>query len=305
MNELNFFERNARYIVLIAVVIGAFSGNFARLTDAPPMVIGFYRLLFSLPFFIAVDAFSRRKERRPFKVSKKEALFSFLAAAGLYGHYMCWFAAVKMTNMAAAATLESLHPLTVLIVSLLFFHRKVGWKAVLGIIIALTGGVIASGNGLSFSGAELAGDLLAFASGVSLAFYFIFSKHIRSRGMGANTFVLTCFSICCALFFFTMIATGTPFGGYRPVDFAYILGMALLCQIGAHALISWALGYVSDLYVSTWQTFEGVVTIIIAFFIFKEAPAPVQIAGCIVAFGGLLLYNLDAQVDWDDGSGRG
>ena len=300
MNELNFFERNARYIVLIAVVIGAFSGNFARLTEAPPMVIGFYRLLFSLPFFAAVALRSKESRSQMTHLSSKQLLFSFLAAAGLYGHYMCWFSAVKMTNMAAAATLESLHPLTVLVVSLLFFHRKVGWKAVAGIIIALAGGVVASGSGLSFNSADLAGDLLAFASGVSLAFYFIFSKHIRGKGMGANAFVLTCFSICCAMFLVTMLVTGTPLTGYRPVDFAYIFGMAVLCQIGAHALISWALGYVSDLYVSTWQTFEGVVTIIIAFFIFREAPAPVQIIGCIVTFGGLLYYNLNAQVDWED-----
>lgn len=297
---MNFFERNARYIVLIAVVIGAFSGNFARLTEAPPMVIGFYRLLFSLPFFIVAAGASKETREALKHISKKEIFFSFLAAAGLYGHYMCWFSAVKMTNMAAAATLESLHPLTVLIVSLLFFHRKVGWRAVVGIIVALAGGVVACGNGLSFERADLAGDLLAFASGVSLAFYFIFSKHIRGQGMRANAFVLTCFAICCALFGVTMIGTGTPFTGYRPVDFAYILGMAILCQIGAHALISWALGYVSDLYVSTWQTFEGVVTIIIAFFIFGEAPAPVQILGCTVTFAGLLFYNLHAQVDWDE-----
>ncbi len=296
---MNFFERNARYIVLIAVVIGAFSGNFARLTEAPAMVIGFYRLLFSLPFFIVAAMASKETRLALRHISKKEVYFSFLAAAGLYGHYMCWFAAVKMTNMAAAATLESLHPLTVLVVSVLFFHRRVGWKAVAGVIVALVGGVVACGNGLSFSAEDLAGDLLAFASGVSLAFYFIFSKHIRGQGMRANAFVLTCFALCCSMFFVTMIVTRTPFTGYRPVDFAYILGMAVLCQIGAHALISWALGYVSDLYVSTWQTFEGVVTIIIAFIIFREAPAPVQIAGCIVTFAGLVFYNINAQVDWD------
>lgn len=302
-NELHFFQRNAKYIVLIAVFVGAFSGIFAKIIDASPMAIGFYRMIFALPFFGLPVLLSKEKRSVLFHISFRNLFFSFLTAIALYGHYMAWFKAVKMTNMATAATLESLHPLTVLIVSVLFFKRKVGLKSVIGIVLALTGGIIvtlAGGGGLDFlSGESATGNILAFISGVSLGFYFICSKYVRDGGLRADVFVFVIFSMCAVLFAATMAATGDRFTGYAYEEYLYMFAMAILCQIGAHALINWSFAYVSDLYVSTWQTFEGVVTIILAFFFFNEAPTIIQILGGVIAFGGLLYYNRNSSADWE------
>lgn len=302
MNK-NFFQTNAKYVVLIAIVIGAFSGNFARVIDASPMAIGLYRILFALPFFGIPVLLSGEKRSILRHLSNREIFFSMMAAASLYGHYMCWFKSVKMTTMASAATLESLHPITVLLVSLFFFKRKVGIKAVLGIVLALTGGIIVAMTGDAgeaiFAGQSTLGNILAFVSGVCLGFYFIFSKYVRDGGLRADVFIFTIFSMCAVMFVMTMLATGDSFTGYSAKDYAYMFAMSMLCQVGAHALLNWALGYVSDLYVSTWQTFEGVVSIIIAMFMFREAPTVVQILGGFVAFGGLLYYNRNCTSDWE------
>ena len=301
--ELNFFQKNARYIVLIAIFIGAFSGIFARIIDASPMAIGFYRMLFSIPFFAFPVLISSEKRQIMTHMTKMEWFLSLCAALSLYGHYMCWFKAVKLTNMATAATLESLHPLTVLVISLFLFKRRVGLKAVIGIFLAILGGVIVamggSGVGTLLADQSSLGNFLAFSSSVCLGLYFIFSKVVRDGGLRADVFIFVIFSMCGIMFAVTMAATGDHFTGYSRSDYLYMFAMALLCQIGAHALINWAFGYVSDLYVSTWQTFEGVVTIVLAYFFFAEAPTAVQIIGGFIAFGGLLYYNLNCAVDWE------
>lgn len=303
MNELNVFQRNAKYLIIFGVIIGSTSGIFARLIDASPMAIGLYRMIFALPFFGLPVLLSAEKRGVLLRYAKKDLIVAFLTALALYFHYICWFKAVKMTTMASAATLESLHPLTVLMVSLLFFKRKVGIKTIVGIAMAIGGSIIvatANNEGVGLIGSSTVGNGLALLSGITLGFYFIFGKVARKNGQRADVFIFVVFLICGLMFAVTMIATKDKFIGYTRDDYIYMFAMAMLCQVGAHALFNWSMAYVSDLYVSTWDTFEGVVGIIIAFFVFSEAPTPIQILGGIVAFGGLLYYNLNSKADWED-----
>ena len=45
--SMNFFQRNANYIVILAVMASSTSGIFSKLITANSMTIGFYRLTFS------------------------------------------------------------------------------------------------------------------------------------------------------------------------------------------------------------------------------------------------------------------
>lgn len=295
-----FFEQNAKYIVLLGVVFGSFSGNFARAIYAPPIAIGFFRLLFSLPV-ISLPILLKSEKRKELKSVLHDwkilGLVS-VAALGLYGHYISLFKAVKLTSMASAATLASLHPLVVLFISYVFFKRRVGIKAVLGIVAALIGIGIIAGSDYSFDAAGISGDIFAFMSGVSLALYFVFGKLVREKNLSADVYMVLCFGICAILFCVTMLATGTKFFIYRPNDYMYMFGMALFCQIFAHSIINWSFEYVSDIYVSAWQTLEGVVAIVIAFFMFGEIPEISQVIGAVIAFGGLVYFNLNSSADW-------
>lgn len=301
-NFMTFLQKRAKYIVLIGVISGSFSGNFARITVAPPMVIGFFRLVFALPILL-IPVLRKSEKRGELKKAFTDIKFLVpisIAAGGLYGHYMCIFKAVKMTTMASAATLMSLHPLIVIFISYVFFKRRVGFKAVLGIVVALTGVAIIAGMDYSFESVGaggVTGDILAFSSGVLLAFYFIFGKFVRDKGISADVYIVACFGICVVLFAITIFITDTKAFSYAPKDYMYIFGMAMLCQVFAHTVFNWAFAYLSDVYVSAWQTMEGVFTIIIAFFMFGEIPATTQIIGGIITFGGLIYFNFHNHVD--------
>ncbi|MGL4484110.1 MAG: hypothetical protein ACRCUS_04100, partial [Anaerovoracaceae bacterium] len=59
---MNFFQRNAKYLVILAVICGSTSGIFGKLITASAMTIGFYRLSMVLPFFIVSVLLSYKKE---------------------------------------------------------------------------------------------------------------------------------------------------------------------------------------------------------------------------------------------------
>ena len=132
-----FIARNAKIATVIAVFFGATSGIFGNLTAAPSMAIGFWRLTMALPFFILPIVPKSEGRARLAAVSRKNLLWCFIAGLFLFGHFFSWFNAVKTTNIASAAVLASLHPFAVLLITVFVYKRKVSWKSVAAILVAV------------------------------------------------------------------------------------------------------------------------------------------------------------------------
>lgn len=283
----NIFERNAKFVAVFAVAMGATSGILGKAITASSMAIGFYRLTFALPFFAIPVLLHHREDLKA--LGLKELAGCALGGFFLFAHFFSWFNAVKMTQIATAVVLQSLHPLVVLIVTLLFFKNHVKGKAILGICIALIGAAIMAGLDLSAGGA-LSGDVFAILTGVFYGLYFCVGNVMRKK-IPAGTYVFLVFGFCWIFFTIGMFATGTPFGGYPATDYLWLVVMTLMCQIGAHAVFNWVLGYVTPLFLSTWGNAEVVISTLLALIFFQEIPTLLQCAGAIVTICGLLIYN--------------
>lgn len=286
--HLNFFERNARFIVVLAIACGSISGILGKLITASSMAIGFYRLSMALPFFAAPLFLKNRDSLK--SVNGKSLIACFVAGFFLFLHFFSWFKAVQTTTIASAVVLQSLHPLVVLLVTLLIFKEKVSGKAVLGIIIAIAGAALIAGFDLQGFGTSFAGDIYGFLAGTFYGLYFCIGRVYR-KDIPANAYIFLVFFFCWLSFAVGMFVSGTPFTGYPAGDYLWLAVMALVCQIGSHALLNWCVGYVSALYLSTWATSEIVISIVIAMIVLSEMPTAVQITGAVITIAGLLLYN--------------
>ncbi len=292
---MNLFERNARKVVAAAVLAASFSAIFVRLIDAPAVAIGFYRLTFALPFF-AVAVFGwHRKELR--SISVKDLLGAILAGLFLAGHFFSWFTALKHTTVASATIICLMHPIVILVITALILKEKTNFRAVLGVLIAFIGAAIISGGDYSLSGEAIFGDFMAFMGAVFMALYFLTGRRFR-KNVNAAVYIFLVFSSCWAAFAVGMAGSGTSFTDYSVMDFAWMLAMTLLCQIGAHALFNWCLGYVSPLYVATLENAEALIASTLAAFIFSEIPTAWQLIGGAITICGLLYYNYhDHDID--------
>ncbi|MBR4020277.1 MAG: DMT family transporter, partial [Firmicutes bacterium] len=155
----SFIEKYVKIIVVLAVVAGSSSGIFGSLIEAPSMAIGFWRLTMGLPFF-AIPVLAKKRDTLK-AISRKDLLWTFGAGACLFAHFFTWFNAVKMTNIASAVVLAALHPLVVLVITIFILKKKVGMRPIMGIILALLGGVLIAGlDYQQLSTGNFAGDVM-------------------------------------------------------------------------------------------------------------------------------------------------
>lgn len=285
----SFMERYVKIIVVLAVMAGSSSGIFGSVIEAPSMAIGFWRLTLGLPFF-AVPVLLKNRDTLK-QISKRDYAWTFAAGAFLFGHFFTWFNAVKLTNIASAVVLAALHPLVVLVITVFVLKRKVGRRPVMGIVLALLGGVLIAGlDYRQLTGGNFAGDVLAFLAGAFMGIYFAIGNEVRKKVPG-STYVFLVFLSCWICFSIGMIASGTPALGYSASDYFYIIGLTLVCQIGAHAVFNLCFGYVDSLYVSAWESGESVFAILMGIVFLGQIPASWEIIGCAVVVIGLLYYN--------------
>ena len=285
----SFLERYVKIIVVLAVMAGSSSGIFGSVIEAPSMAIGFWRLTLGLPFF-AVPVLLRNRESLK-QISKKDYIWTFAAGAFLFGHFFTWFNAVKMTNISSAVVLAALHPLVVLVITVFVLKRKVGRRPIMGIVLALLGGVLIAGlDYRQLTDGNFAGDILAFLAGAFMGIYFAIGNEVRKNVPG-STYVFLVFLSCWICFSVGMIVSGTPALGYSASDYLYIIGLTLVCQIGAHAVFNLCFGYVDSLYVSAWESGESVFAILMGILFLGQIPASWEIIGCAVVVIGLLYYN--------------
>lgn len=285
----SFLERYVKIIVVLAVMAGSSSGIFGSVIEAPSMAIGFWRLTLGLPFF-AVPVLLRNRESLK-QISKKDYIWTFAAGAFLFGHFFTWFNAVKMTNIASAVVLAALHPLVVLVITVFVLKRKVGRRPIMGIVLALLGGVLIAGlDYRQLTDGNFAGDILAFLAGAFMGIYFAIGNEVRKNVPG-STYVFLVFLSCWICFSVGIIVSGTPALGYSASDYLYIIGLTLVCQIGAHAVFNLCFGYVDSLYVSAWESGESVFAILMGILFLGQIPASWEIIGCAVVVIGLLYYN--------------
>jgi len=284
-----FLIKYAKILVIVGVLAGSTSGIFGALIEAPALAIGFWRLLIATPFFIIPVIRNQRQDLK--KISKKDYALTFLAGFFLFGHFFCWFNAVKITNVPSAVVLAALHPLLVLGVSVLIWRRKITYKAVLAIVAALIGSTIIAGLDYKMlSQGVFWGDVLAFLAGSFMGVYFLVGDAVRKRVPG-RPYVMLVFISCWIFFTLGIIFTNTPILGYEMRDYVLLVAYAVVCQIGAHAVFNLCIGHVDALYVSTWSSGESVFAIALSIIFLNQIPTYWQVIGSIMVVGALLYYN--------------
>ena len=223
-------------------------------------------------------------------ISRKDLVWSLVSGFFLFCHFFCWFTAVKSTTVASAIILADLHPIVVMLVTVIILHKKIPGPAAFGVFVALMGGGIVVGFDIRFSANHLSGDFFAIATAIAMGVYFSIGGVLRKR-VPANAYILLVFSACWFCFTLGMFVTKTPFFGYPKSDYLWLVVMTILCQLGAHAVLNWSMGFVSALYVSAWETAEIVSASALAMVVLNETPGMSKVLGGIIVICGLLYYN--------------
>jgi drug/metabolite transporter (DMT)-like permease len=263
-----------------------------KATDVDAISLLALRMLFSLPFFIAMAWFTNRQQQNK-KLTTKQWVYILLL--GIFGYYLSSlfdFIGLQYISAGIERLILFLYPTFVLLINAIVFKQKAGkkqWLAVgltyAGIVLAYLGEFSLEKNNPNF----LWGSFLIFLCAITFAIYIAGSGRIIPV-VGATKFTAYAMLFSTVGIFihyiiegnYSILKSGNSFVGY-----------GLLLAIVATVIPSWLIARgtksIGANNVAIISTIGPVSTILQAYFILGEPIYAVQIAGTLLIVTGVLL----------------
>src|SRR5436190_16279358 len=265
-------------LVLGAAVLWSTGGLFIKATSLSAFELSFGRSLLAA---ITIAIVTRREG---FGLNRVSAVTSFLYAALL----LLFVLATKLTTAANAIFLQYTAPVYVLILEPLFYKERFRRRGLITVAACV------SGMALFFVGKlrpqDVDGNLLALASGVCFALFFLLLRHSKARDVNrassaiyGNLIVV----LICGPAFFGAMQRGIDAGDYLriaylgviQIGFAYLL-FTLAMARGVRSLDASIIGYIEPVLNPIW-----------VFLFIGERPSTWAILG-----GGIIITSVIAHM---------
>lgn len=229
-------------------------------------------------------------------LDRRGVRWSILAGLALALHFIGFFAAMRMTSVAAGTALVALQPIFAA-----FYVKVIGGhipsKAWLGMGISFAGVLLISGIDFSLDRRSFIGDIAAIISAALAALYMLLGSKAQ------ETLETTSYTSIC---YFTCAVTALPIAlmaGYQVLNFParqwwILLGLIAGAQILGHSMFNSVLKRVSPAVVSLIVFFEVPVAALIAgVFEIGNQPSGAILPGIILILLGCTLVVLRTRPD--------
>jgi drug/metabolite transporter (DMT)-like permease len=224
------------------------------------------------------------------RLSRRYVLAALTAGALLSLQLTTNFESYRLTSILIAGVLTGSVPLWTALIERFLMQTYLGRAVWIGLALALIGGVLIglSGNAESAGSQPLVGAGLALAGALLGAVYLNIGRTIRSH-VSFVPFVWLVFGSGALAALVTLLIGGYSLTGYSAEGYFWVLMAALLPQIVAHSAFSYTLAFIPATLISMSGQLVTVISAIVAFFIFAELPALLQIVGSTVIAIGVIL----------------
>lgn len=288
-------------IVPIGIAAVSTASLFIRFAQeyAPSITIAAFRMGLAALLLFPYTIVKHKNELRA--LSRKDLGFALLAGFLLAVHFATWITSLEYTSVASSVVLVTTTPLWVALLAPVFLGEKTARLAVMGMIVALLGGVIIAGSDVcswmpggitchfqdGLSGSQsLLGDLLAVLGAISGAAYFMIGRHLR-RKISLTPYIFLVFSASALFLVISMFfMEGAP-AVYPTRVYGWLILLAVVPQLLGHTIFNWSLKYLPAGYVSVNLLGEPIGSTILAYFFLNEKPPAVKIIGAILILAGI------------------
>lgn len=260
------------------------SAVLIRLAEAPPFVIAFYRMLFAALFFLPLAL----REGRGLKLEKQQLRLALGAGVMLAMHFALWMTSLEHTSVASSVVLVTTQPLWVFLLSVLFLAEKPTPRMWLGLVVALAGSVLVTFTEGAGGESRLYGNLLALGGAVAMACYFLLGRRLRPQ-LPLALYSLLVYGGAALVLGFLILLRGLPLRGFNSFTWLMFVALALVPTVLGHNSLNWALKYLPATMVSVTILGEPLGASIMAVFILKEVPAPLEALGSVITLFGIYL----------------
>lgn len=272
----------------VAVVAVSTSAILVRWSDAPAVVLAFYRVLLTTLLVVPFLVTRHRGDIAAFR--PRDLLVATATGAALAIHFVAYFESLAWTSVAASVTLVQSQPLFVAIGAAVVLGERVGRRKSIGIAIAVAGTVAMSAGDLlggTVTGTRpLYGNALAVLGALMAAVYVLVGRSLRQR-IALVPYVLVVYTACASTLLVVAVGQGLPLTGYSSREWVLFAALAVGPGLFGHTVINWALERVESTVVSVSLLGEPVGATVLALFLLTEVPGVTTVAGGIVVLAGI------------------
>jgi drug/metabolite transporter (DMT)-like permease len=260
--------------------------RYAQNAQVPSLSIAAIRLGVSALVLSVIVAL--RYAQWPQGVTMRHGWLAVVSGVCLAAHFASWITSLQYTSVASSAALVATTPLWVGIVARVWFKEALNRYRVIGMVLTIAGsiGIAVSDQTASVGTNPLLGNMLAIVGAISGSAYFLLGRGLRSdlpllhyiwMTYGAAALVLLVAAI--GFGFTTLPASG--------MTWLVLIGLALGPQLLGHTSINYAMRHLSALLVTIALLGEPVGSAILAFVLFQEQVAPLQVMGLVALLLGI------------------
>jgi drug/metabolite transporter (DMT)-like permease len=285
---------------LLAVSTASIFIRYAQ-QDAASLVIAAGRLTVASLVLVPLAWARHRPELAA--LTRNQWLLALLSGLFLAVHFATWISSLEYTTVASSAVLVSTTPLWVAIFTPIFLKEKVRPAVLVGMAVALVGGMIIGLSDICTltagrlfcpdlrtltQGEAFLGNVLALAGAWAATGYFLIGRRLRER-MSLVSYVSVVYGMAAIVLIGWMFAAGYKPWGLPPRAYLWIALLGLVPQLIGHSTFNWALGYLSAAFVSITLLGEPIGTTILAMILLNETPSTMKIMGGILILAGIYL----------------
>jgi drug/metabolite transporter (DMT)-like permease len=275
------------YLALIVATLAVSTGAiFARLADAPALVIAAYRLGLATLILAPIALWKAREEMM--QLSKRDLKLAVLSGFFLAFHFATWISSLDYTSVANSVVLVNTNPLWVGLLTPLIAKERVKRAAVYSICISVIGGVIIGYGDFATGGKALLGDGLALAGSMCAAIYLLLGRSLR-RKLSLLAYIFICYGSAAIFLWAIVLLLRMPLTGFSHSTMAAFFGMALISQVLGHSTYNWALRWLSAGLIAVSLLGEPIGSTILAYFIFDEGLTVYKVVGGVIILSAIYL----------------
>ena len=274
---------NPKASLIIGIICISFSPIFVKLSVAPAITSGFYRIFFAW-IFLAPYCIIKGQ----LKIDRKDLPIALIGGVVFGADIAVWNLSLMKISATISTLIANLAPLWVGLLSFLVLRKKSGASFWIGTWIAIFGMVILVGYQQIFHLQFNIGLILALIASLFYAIYIMITKGILQR-ITTVTFMFYNMLSASAFLFLISLFQHNEMLNFPASTWLYLLGMGLICQLAGWITINYSLNYLDATKVSVALLSQTVIAGIWAMMLLGEKLEFKEIAGSVIVLTGIAI----------------
>ena len=274
---------NPKASLIIGIICISFSPIFVKLSVAPAITSGFYRIFFAWVFLAPYCIVKGQ-----LKIDRKDLPIALLGGVVFGADIAVWNLSLMKISATISTLIANLAPLWVGLLSFLILRKKSGASFWIGTWIAIFGMVILVGYQQIFHLQFNIGLILALIASLFYAIYIMITKGILQRITTVTFMFYNMLSASVFLFLISLFQHNEMLN-FSTSTWVYLLGMGLICQLIGWITINYSLNYLDATKVSVALLSQTVIAGIWAMILLGERLEFKEIAGSIIVLTGIAI----------------